>query len=282
VEIAYEETTLPAYFCRAAPVHGRCRTLIATNGYDSTVHELYLAFAVAANRRGYHCLLFDGPGQGRALITQGLTMRPDWENVIRPVVDYALSRPDVDPARLALVGWSFGGYLALRGASGAPRVAACIADPGLMGLREPLQEMFADLPAEALANPRAADPALFAPYMERINASLPLRWKVVQRAFWVHGVYSLAEYLAIAHDFDTREAVRSIRCPVFVAREEGDTLAASAQDVYDALSGSKTFVRFLAAEGAGDHCAMMARSLFHQRMFDWLDRVLTNGLKNVQ
>jgi pimeloyl-ACP methyl ester carboxylesterase len=282
VEIAYEETTLPAYFCRAAPVHGRCRTLIATNGYDSTVHELYLAFAVAANRRGYHCLLFDGPGQGRALITQGLTMRPDWENVIRPVVDYALSRPDVDPARLALVGWSFGGYLALRGASGEPRVAACIADPGLMGLREPLQEMFADLPAEALANPRAADPALFAPYMERINASLPLRWKVVQRAFWVHGVDSLAEYLAIAHDFDTREAVRSIRCPVFVAREEGDTLAASAQDVYDALSGSKTFVRFLAAEGAGDHCAMMARSLFHQRMFDWLDRVLTNGLKNVQ
>ena len=282
VEIAYEGTTLPAYFCPAAHVQGRCRTLMATNGYDSTVHEMYLAFAVAANRRGYHCLLFDGPGQGRALITQGLTMRPDWETVIRPVVDYALSRPDVDPSRLALVGWSFGGYLALRGASGEPRLAACIADPGFMGLREPMQEMFADLPGAALANPRAADPALFRPYMERINASLPLRWKVVQRAFWVHGVDSLASYLAIAHDFDNREAVRSIRCPVFVAREEGDPLAASAQAVYDALSGPKTFVRFLAAEGAGDHCAMMARSLFHQRMFDWLDSILTNAPKPVQ
>jgi hypothetical protein len=53
---------------------------------------MYFAFAVAANRRGYHCLLFDGPDQGRVLITQGLPMRPDWENVVRPVIDYALTR----------------------------------------------------------------------------------------------------------------------------------------------------------------------------------------------
>ncbi|WVX28041.1 hypothetical protein VZG47_09385 [Synechococcus elongatus IITB5] len=39
----------------------------------------------------------------------------------------------------------------------------------------------------------------------------------------------------------------------------------------------KTRVRFLAEEGAGDHCAMLARSLFHQRMFDWLDDVFTAG-----
>jgi len=33
-------------------------------------------------------------------------------------------------------------------------------------------------------------------------------------------------------------------------------------------------VRFLTAEGAGDHTAIMARSLFHQRVFDWLDEVM--------
>jgi hypothetical protein len=37
-----------------------------------------------------------------------------------------LTLPNVDPARLAL-----SGYLALRGASGEPHLAACIADPGL-------------------------------------------------------------------------------------------------------------------------------------------------------
>jgi hypothetical protein len=125
VEIPYEGTTLPGYFCRAPSASGRSRTLIATNGYDSTVHEMYFAFAVAATRRGYHCLLFDGPGQGRVLIQQGLPMRPDWENVVRPVLDYALACPEVDPTRVALAGWSFGGYLACeaRGASSALRRA---------------------------------------------------------------------------------------------------------------------------------------------------------------
>jgi len=135
---------------------------------------MYFAFAVAANRRGYHCLLFDGPGQGRVLIQQGLPMRPDWENVVRPVLDYALTRPEVDPARIALAGWSFGGYLALRGAGGERRLAACIADPGLSGLWAPMQKMFSKLPPEALADPLGADPALFAPYMARIETALDL------------------------------------------------------------------------------------------------------------
>ena len=38
-----------------------------------------------------NCLTFDGPGQGYALWKQQHG-RPDWEKVICPVVDYALSR----------------------------------------------------------------------------------------------------------------------------------------------------------------------------------------------
>jgi pimeloyl-ACP methyl ester carboxylesterase len=236
VEIPYEGTTLPGYFCRAPSASGRTRTLIATNGYDSTVHEMYFAFAVAANRRGYHCLLFDGPGQGRALIQQGLRMRPDWENVVQPVLNYALTRPEVDPARIALAGWSFGGYLALRAAGGEQRLAACIADPGLTGLWGPFQKMFSQLPPEALANPRGADPALFAPHMARIEASLNQRWAIVQRGFWVHGISSLPEYLEMARQYTNDDALRSIRCPVFVAWEENDPLAATAPEVYEVIA----------------------------------------------
>src|SRR5215467_8822977 len=66
-------------------------------------------------------------------------MRPDWENVVRAVVDFVLARPEVDPGRVALIGWSFGGYLAPRAASGEPRLAACIADPGQWDLLEALR-----------------------------------------------------------------------------------------------------------------------------------------------
>jgi hypothetical protein len=53
---------------------------------------MVFAHAPAALCRGYNCVLFDGPGQGRCLIRDGLTIRPDWENVVRPVIDCALTR----------------------------------------------------------------------------------------------------------------------------------------------------------------------------------------------
>jgi dienelactone hydrolase len=40
--------------------------------------------------------------------------RPDWEAVVTLVLDFALKRTEVDPERIALVGRSFGGYLAPR------------------------------------------------------------------------------------------------------------------------------------------------------------------------
>jgi len=118
VEIPYEGTTLPGYFCQADD-SGRPRpTLVCTNGYDSTINEMYIAFA-GALPRGYNLLLFDGPGQGQPLIEQGLVFRPDWENVVTPVVDFALTWSEVDPEKVALLGWSFGGYLAPRAGSTA-------------------------------------------------------------------------------------------------------------------------------------------------------------------
>jgi len=33
-------------------------------------------------------------------------------------------------------------------------------------------------------------------------------------------------------------------------------------------------VTFTAAEGAGDHCESGARTLFHARMFSWLDPIM--------
>jgi alpha-beta hydrolase superfamily lysophospholipase len=89
---------------------------------------MHYGHAAAAQRRGYHVLTFDGPGQGRALIEDNVPMRPDWETVVRAVVDFAMTLPGIDPARIALAGWSFGGYLAPRAASGESRIAALIAD----------------------------------------------------------------------------------------------------------------------------------------------------------
>src|ERR687894_2233605 len=61
VEIPFEGTTLSGYFCRVDDTGQIRPTLICTNGYDSTINEMYLDFAAGLSR-GYNLLLFDGPG----------------------------------------------------------------------------------------------------------------------------------------------------------------------------------------------------------------------------
>src|SRR4051812_32234222 len=97
VAIPYQDTTLPGYLFLVDDSGAPRPTVIYTSGYDSTSQECYFVLAVAAMRRGYNVLAFDGPGQGGALHLQKLVMRPDWEAVITPVVDFALTRPEIDP-----------------------------------------------------------------------------------------------------------------------------------------------------------------------------------------
>ncbi len=104
-----------------------------------------------------------------------------------------------------------------------------------------------------------------------------LRWSVVQRAFWVHGIDSLADYLRIAKAYQLSSVVDKIRCPTLVTQAENDPVSRFAGRLYDALTCPKEFFRFTEAEGAGDHCEAMARSLFHQKSFDWLDETLGVG-----
>src|SRR5436190_22026589 len=58
------------------------KTLLSTGGYDGTCEELFFSVAGGALKRGYNVLIFDGPGQGGALVMQKLPMRADWENVV--------------------------------------------------------------------------------------------------------------------------------------------------------------------------------------------------------
>ena len=71
-----------------------------------------------------------------------------------------------------------------------------------------------------------------------------------------------------------RTPVGIVRCPTLITWAESDPVAGFAEKLYEALSCPKTLIRFTNAEGAGEHCEMNARTLFHQRTFDWLDETL--------
>jgi alpha-beta hydrolase superfamily lysophospholipase len=275
VEIPYEGTTLAGYFYRVDDSAVPRPTLIFHGGLDSTLEELYPAAASAVLARGYHCLTFVGPGQGRTIREQGLPFRPDWERVVTPVVDYALARPEVDAARLALLGWSLGGYLAPRAAAFEHRLAALIAWDGAY------DNFAAGLPmlppeAQAMAEETfARDPHAFDDHFAALmRASTGARWAFTH-GMWAFGVASPGELIAAGRAYHLRGLAERISCPTLVCEAEDDPFwQGQPRQLYDALTCPKTFLRFTAEEGAGEHCHVGAHALFHQRAFDWLDEVL--------
>lgn len=277
VEIPFEGTTLPGYLFTVDDSGAPRRTVVHTNGYDSTIQEMYFAHAPAALRRGYNVLLFDGPGQGRNLIRDGMTIRPDWENVVTPVIDYALTRPEIDAERIVLTGWSLGGLLAPRAAGVEHRIAALVADPGQWDLREAVLPM---LPLDGAAREAFPDidPSLLDPmqaWLESPEADPMMRWQFIQRGFWVHGVDSVYDYLAALVKFEVSSVAGDIACPTLITAAEGDPLAARAPKLFDAIGATnKELVRFTQSEGASGHCESFARTLYHQRVYDWLDETL--------
>jgi len=276
VEIPFAGTTLPAYLGVPAADGAARATIVHVNGYDSTIQESWFAHGPAALERGYNHLCFDGPGQGRTLVRDGLTMRPDWENVVTPVIDHVLTLPEVDGDRIVLAGWSFGGYLAPRAAGREHRIAALIADPGQWDQRETIVPAL-PLSEEDKARFPDIDPALLDPmdaWLRGPEVDPMLRWRLIERGPWVHGVDSLFDYLSGMVEYALSPVAGDIRCPALLTAAEGDPVAAGATALAAAIGDHATVLPFTAAEGSGGHCEGTARTLYEQRVFDWLDETL--------
>jgi pimeloyl-ACP methyl ester carboxylesterase len=137
VEIPYEDTTLPAYFVRAADDAERRPTAIVVGGGEQFSEELYFWGGAAAVERGYNALLVDMPGQGGTPFA-GMHHRHDVEVPMGAVLDYLEDRDDVNPDRVGAMGFSLGGYIVLRSVSSEKRIGACAVSTPLVDWHQTL------------------------------------------------------------------------------------------------------------------------------------------------
>ena len=125
VEVPYEGHRLDALFYPARGKSGaRFPTVYNYGGADGILLRGLDGDAGQYVRRGMSFIDVDGPGHGAALRELKLYAPPDSERVARAVVDYLVSRPDVDPDRIGLHGSSMGGYSGPRCATEEKRIKA--------------------------------------------------------------------------------------------------------------------------------------------------------------
>src|SRR6266568_3867753 len=238
VSIPYEGTTLPAYLFLVDDSGAARPTIIYNSGYDSTREESYFVIAAAALRRGYNVLAFDGPGQGATLRLQKLVMRPDWEAVITPVVDYALSRSEIADDRLAVFGYSLGGYLVARAAAFEHRPAALILDNGIHDFHAAFAGSMPAFLGAWIADGRD-DVAV--PVLTMLTAvSTQVRWGL-RNGMWVFGASSFADLIRKAGDYTLDGIGHQITAPTLIMDPDGDQfLKGQPQLVEKALTSAPT------------------------------------------
>lgn len=272
INIPFEGQTLNGYFYQPTSSKQRRPTLIGNTGYDGTQQELFTSMGLAALKRGYNFLCCDGPGQGSALVRQQLYMRPNWETVITPVVNFLIERPEVDPQQICLYGASWAGYLATRAACYEHRLAALIVNPGQYNAMLSVKGLIPDI-VELLDQNQTT---ILESTVEKMMSS-----KMVAEQFrskmWVHGLKKPIELIKAWKDYTVADIAHQIQCPTLVMDAENELFSkGQAKLLYNALQCPKEYVLMTDAQGAGDHCGGVATAQVTQIVFDWLKNAFSS------
>ena len=271
IKIPYEDSAMEGFFFKPSASDERRPTIILANGSDGPIISQLSLGGRAALARGFNVVMFDGPGQGAALHRQKIYFRPDWEAVVTPVVDYLFTRDDVETDKIALQGISQSGYWAPRAAVFEHRLAALVADPGVMRVASSWEM---HLPADMVqllddGNKKDFDAVMAMDPDE--GRQRMFAWRIAP-----YGVTSIFDAYIEARKQTLDEAmVAQIECPTLVLNPEHEQFwPGQSQQLYDALTCPKQICDFSVAEGADWHCEPAAQSLRDERVFDFLEDVL--------
>jgi hypothetical protein len=259
-EIPFEGTVLPGYFRKAAAGTTPAKTLIMIGGGETFAEDLFFYIAPQAFDRGYNFMTVDLPGQG-LLPMYGKPFRPDMNVPMKAVVDYALSRPDVDPKRLASYGYSGGGGFVPQAAMHDPRLKAIAMNSAVVDA----YPLFSTMPV-VLATKK------------EITSWTVFHGNIVKAICWRWGVpMDKPSGLAEANKGFTFDPAK-VTVPALIIVGEGEYKSEEVKRQQTVCMDNfpnpmKKMVITPTVEGATNHCVMENRSLVGQVLFDWLDDV---------
>lgn len=255
------ERTMRGFFYSVADDGEKRPTVIFLNGAETMSEDAYFWTARAGTGRGYNVLTADIPGDMVTRIDDpDLVLDDPGDAGLRALVDYALSRPDVDAEKLAVIGISMGGYKAGRLAQIDDRIKAVVANAPMMNAGKVLTAM--------KKMPRLGKGAR--DYATRFC----WQYGIEPGGDLTRNVTKLVDEIWASFEVDPTK----ITCPfmsLYGANELGDEAIRQVHE-FDRLLGSTTKVKRATTrlEGAESHCQLNNYGLQHQVSYDFLDEVI--------
>ncbi len=236
VEYPFGGLTFSAYFRQASGVT-KPPCVILLRGLDAAREIELHTISNCLLEKGLSTFAIDTAGQGEARF-QGMKMLPDVSESIGAAVDYLETRPEIDANRLAIVGQSFAGYIAVRAAARDKRFKACVSLGSFYSLED--FEIIHMLKHNCMLNMKVSE----------------AEWPQARKRFSLEGV------------------IENLTCPFFAINGSEDIVIPPSQTVkmYEKAPGPKDLKIY---DGA-PHCVYYDNKsvLFH--IGDWLSNKLRN------
>lgn len=281
---------IPGYLLKADPGPAPRPTVIISEGSDGQNVETMQFGVTAALDRGYNVILFEGPGQMSLLFRRQIPFTADWQQVVRPVAQWARRRRDV--GALALIGISFGGMLCSRAAARVRELDAVVLEPGaydftlLWSDQENMNTVKEthDLPPDEKEQARNGLNQGFLeawPNIPKVNQfEIYKRGEIFKREVQdearagvpISDYYQLLETML---PFRYEDDFRAITIPTMVTYNEGDQFFGDQpRGAFELLenvpTARKEFVELTAAQGASMHDQPVGPQVAQEIVFDWL------------
>ena len=258
IEVPFEGASLPALFMKAPSASGRTPTVVVFDGMDNCKEMSVLFNGLEFAARGWNTLAIDGPGQGESLRLRSMYARHDYESAGTAAYDYVASRADVDPAKVVVMGYSFGGYYAGRVAAFEKRYAAGVA---FAALHWDLAAWQRDIKRRHETDPK-----------NTAQSQFHFRWIM---GHMDDGDAAIAE----AERFSLREIAAKIEMPFLIVHAEEDKVVpvASAYKLYEALGSKRKHLKiFTLEDGSVYHAQADNRQAGVDYIADWIDDTVVN------
>ena len=250
VEVPFDDGKTISCLLHLLPDRRKAPCVIYVPGMDQTKEYFPKAMNSLGINRGMHVISMDGPGQGNSNIQKIRAVGDNYERAGAAVIDYLMTREEVDSDKIGIYGVSMGSYWSLRLASYDHRPAAV-----------------------------ASGVATFNPNNTIFSVSSP-RFK--QMFMYMAGMDDEDEFDEMANKMTVKGYVDKVRCPTLLATGEFDPLCPleDALEVYGDIKSRKELWVIEDQFHPLWNIPNLGKLDCHHYIMDWLERALVHGKTN--